>query len=80
LALAKQWQLNLGYGLDLPVLSQLPVGNRGRNQTYMGNVLYKWRPDVTFGLEYRRLLTDFRNQILANERGDHADLSVAYSF
>ena len=76
----KQWQLNLGYGIDAPNASQLPIGNRSRNQMYMGNVLYKWRPNVSFVWEYRRLLTDFRNQLLANERGDHADLSIAYSF
>lgn len=76
----KQWQLNLGYGIDAPNVSQLPVGNRSRNQMYMGNIVYKWRPSMTFAWEYRRLVTDFRNQIFENERGDHADLSVAYSF
>jgi hypothetical protein len=77
---AKQWQLNLGYGIDAPNASQLPVGNRTRNQTYMGNLIYKLTLNVNLALEYRRLLTDYRNQTLANERGDHIDLAVAYLF
>lgn len=62
-----RWQLNLSYGIDAPNTLQLPVGNRFRNQMYMGNIFYKWRLNVNFGWEYRRLLTDFRNQIPANE-------------
>jgi hypothetical protein len=76
----RQWQLNLGYGIDAPNASQLPVGNRSRSQTYMGNIIYKLNLNVSLALEYRRLLTDFRNQILANERGEHIDLAVAYQF
>jgi hypothetical protein len=75
-----QWQLNLDYGLDAPRATDLPVGNRNRNQTYMGNVMYKYSPNVTFALEYRRFLTDFRNQLLADERGDHVNLAIAYTF
>ncbi len=76
----KQWQLNLGYGIDDPKASQLPVGNRNRNQTYMGNIIYKLNLNIGLALEYRRLLTDFRNQPLGNERGDHADLSIFFTF
>ena len=78
--LAKQWQLNLGYGLDAPKASQLPVGNRNRNQTYMGNLIYKMTLNINLALEYRRLLTDYRNQVFANERGDHVDLAILYTF
>jgi hypothetical protein len=46
----------------------------------MGNVMYKYSPNVTFALEYRRFLTDFRNQLLADERGDHVNLAIAYTF
>jgi len=77
---AKQWQVNLGYGIETPSASQLPVGNRWRNQNYMGNVMYKLSPNLTFAWEYRRMLTDFRNQTFANERGDHINLAVAYIF
>ncbi len=77
---AKQWQLNLSYGIDAPNASQLPVGNRSRNQTYTGNLIYKLNLHVNLALEYRRLLSDYRNQLFANERGDHIDLAVAYLF
>ncbi len=76
----KQWQLNLGYGIDSPNASQILVGNRLRNQTYMGNIIYKLNLNIGLALEYRRLLTDFRNQPLGNERGDHADLAIFYTF
>jgi hypothetical protein len=76
----KQWQVNLAYGLEVPNASQLPVGNRWRNQTYMGNLMFKLTPNVTFAWEYRRLLTDYRNQAFANERGDHVNLAVGYIF
>ena len=75
-----QWQFNLDYGLDAPRASELRVGDRNSNQTYMGNIMYKYSPNVTFAVEYRRFLTDFRNQLLADERGDHVNLAIAYSF
>lgn len=76
----RQWQLNLAYGLDDPRVRDLPPGNRSRNQTYIGNVMYKYNPHFTIAWEYRRLLTDYRNQILANERGDNANMAFAYIF
>ncbi len=76
----KQLQLNLGYGLESPNASQLPVGNRTRNQTYMGNIIYKLNLNIGLSFEYRRLLTDYRNQPLGNERGDHVDLGILYTF
>jgi hypothetical protein len=75
-----KWQLNLAYGLDDPTVRDLPIGNRTRNQSYMGNVQYKYSPHFTVAWEYRRILTDFRNQRFANERGDHANLAFAYLF
>lgn len=75
-----KWQLNLVYGLDDPRVRDLPAGSRTRNQTYMGNLMYRPIPHVTFAWEYRRLLTDFRNQPAANERGDHANMAVGYIF
>jgi hypothetical protein len=75
-----KWQVNLAYGIDQPEASELPVGNRDRNQTYMGNLMYKLTSSVTFAWEFRRFLTDFRNQIFADERGDQANLAVMYSF
>jgi hypothetical protein len=75
-----KWQLNLAYGIDQPKASELPVGSRDRNQTYMANLMYKLNSSVTFAWEYRRFLTDFRNQLAANNRGDQANLAVAYGF
>ena len=46
----------------------------------MGNLMYKWSPAVTFAWEWRRFLTDFRNQRLANNKGDQANMAVAYTF
>jgi hypothetical protein len=74
-----RWQLNLAYGLESPEVSNLRTGDRSKNQTYMSNVMYKLSPNVTFAREYRRFLTNFKNQALANEEGDHANVAVAYS-
>ncbi len=79
-SLARRWQTNLAYGIDAPVASDLPIGNRNRNQTYMGNVMFKMSPALTWALEYRRILTDFHNQVAGNERGNHLNFSVAYTF
>jgi hypothetical protein len=46
----------------------------------MGNLMYNLTSNVTFAWEYRRLLTDFRNQPFANERGDHVNLAIVYMF
>jgi hypothetical protein len=75
-----KWQLNLAYGIDAPNVSQLRVGDRSRNQNYMGNVMYKFSPAVTFAWEWRRILSDYRNQIAANERGDHINMAISYAF
>jgi hypothetical protein len=78
--LTERWQLNVGYGLEVPNATQLPVGNRDRNQTYMGNVIYQMTPNILFALEYHRLLTDYLNQPFGNERGDNVNLAVGYIF
>jgi len=75
-----KWQVNLVYGLDDPNARNLPIGSRTRNQSYMGNLIYKYTTHAIVAWEYRRILTDFRNQIAANERGDTANLAVAYIF
>jgi hypothetical protein len=46
----------------------------------MGNVIFKLTPGFNTALEYRRLLTDYRNQPYANERGDHINLAIGYIF
>ncbi len=76
----KKWQTNLAYGIDQPDDSELPVGNRSRNQQYMANVIDRMTKNIALSLEYRRILTDYRNQLTANERGDHVDLGLAFIF
>lgn len=76
----KQWQTNFAYGIDQPDDLQIPAGNRSRNQQYMANVIDRLTRNVNLSVEYRRILTDYRNQLTANERGDHIDLGIAYIF
>ncbi len=76
----KQWQMNLAYGVDQPDDAQILVGARSRNQQYMANVIDRITRNISASFEYRRILTDFRNQLPGNERGDHLDLGVAYIF
>jgi len=78
--LARKWQLNLAYGIDSPNVRDILIGSRTRNQSYMGNVMYKFTPSFTIAWEYRRMLSDFRNQVFGNERGDTANLAFAYMF
>jgi len=75
-----KWQVNLVYGIDLANPSQLRTGDRSKNQSYMGNLVFKFSPSVTFAWEWRRILTDFRNQRSADEQGDIANMGVAYTF
>ena len=76
----KKWQMNLAYGIDQPDDKQILVGSRSRNQQYMANVIERLTRNISASLEYRRILTDYRNQLPSNERGDHIDLGVAYIF
>jgi hypothetical protein len=75
-----KWQVNLVYGIELANPSQLRTGDRSKNQSYMGNLVFKLSPSVTFAWEWRRILTDFRNQRSANEKGDIGNMGVAYTF
>ncbi len=75
-----KWQVNTVYGIDIPKAQDVPVGSRTRNQNIMGNLMYKYNAHATIAWEYRRILTDFRNQPLSNERGDTFNLALAYAF
>ena len=75
-----RWQVNLVYGIDLANPSQLRTGDRSKNQSYMGNLIFKLAPSVIFAWEYRRILTNFLNQRSANEQGDVSNMAVAYTF
>ena len=76
----KRWQNNVAYGLDALNAYQLPVGNRDKTQTYMGNLIYKWSPSVTLAWEWKRFLTNYRNQHAFDEKGDHVNMAVAFTF
>jgi hypothetical protein len=73
------WSFNLAYGIELNKPSQLVTGNRFKNQSYVGNVLYKFSPSVTFAFEWRRILTNYQNQPSQNARGDTANIAALYT-
>jgi hypothetical protein len=75
-----KWQANLSYGIDAERNRNLRVGDRNKNQTYVGNIIYKFTPNVNFAWEWRRFLTNWKDQRAANEIGDHFNLAVAYIF
>ena len=68
------------YGIDDPTASNLPLGARARNQSYMGNLIWKTTPHVNIAWEFRRMLTNFRDQPSATLHADTEDLAVAYIF
>jgi hypothetical protein len=76
----KQWQTNIAYGIDQPDDAEIAVGARSRNQQYMANVIDRLTRNISLSLEYRRIVTDYRNQLAADERGNHVDLGLAYIF
>lgn len=78
--LNKQWQLNGGYGIDNPSASDIAVGMRNRNENLFANFIYKLNSNIELSLEYRRLLTYFRNQPLSTGRANQFTLSAAYLF
>lgn len=75
-----KWQANLAYGIDAERNRNLRVGDRNKNQTYLGNIIYKYTPSVNFAWEWRRFLTNWKEQRFANEIGDQLNLAVAYIF
>ena len=78
--LAKNWQSNTAYGIDSPDLRNLITGSRAKNQTYMSNIMYFLSPHVTFSLEWRRFLTNYRYQALLNNIGNQYNFAVAFTF
>ena len=78
--LNKQWQFNAGYGIDNPSAHDLPAGSRNRNENVFTNFIYRLNPNISLSLEYRRLLTYFRNQPFAAASANQATLSAAYLF
>jgi hypothetical protein len=78
--LNKAWEVNAGYGIDQPSARDLPVGSRYRNENVFANFIYSMTSNVQWSLEYRRLLTYYRNQAFYTGRADQFTLSAAYLF
>jgi hypothetical protein len=78
--LNKKWQVNVDYGLEQDQGSNLITGSRSKNQTYMTNLMYKASPHITFAWEWRRILTDYRNQQAMNAIIQVANMGIAFSF
>jgi hypothetical protein len=59
------WEVGGGWGMDDPDDSDLPITGRARNMTYEGHL--HWRPGggLLFGLEFRRLETEYAAGTLA---------------
>ncbi len=78
--LNKSWQLNGGYGIDNPSAHDLPTGARNRNENVFTNFIYKLNTNINFSLEYRRLLTYFKDQAPLTGRANQVTASAAYLF
>lgn len=76
----KNFSMNAGYGIEDNRDQDLVAGARQRNRSYMVNGQYKFSPNLTFALEYRRVLTDWFLEPLSNERLNWAGMSFMYSF
>lgn len=76
----KNFSMNFGYGIEDNRDQDLIVGIRKRNQTYMVNGQYKFSPNFTFALEYRRLLTDWFREPQSDRKLNWANIGFLYSF
>ena len=78
--LSPRWQTNAAYGIEAMDASNLRTGDRSKNQTYMVNLMRKLNQRITLSWEWRRILTDYRNQQAANAIIDLANMGIAYTF
>lgn len=76
----KNFSMNAGFGIEDNRDHDLVAGARQRNRTYMVNSQYKFSPNFTLALEYRRVLTDWFMEPSSNQRLNWAGLSFMYSF
>jgi hypothetical protein len=75
-----KWQMNLAYGLESVDGANLRTGDRDKNQTYMTNLMYKLSTQITLAWEWRRFLSNYRNQQSLNAIGDTANMAISYAF
>lgn len=78
--LNKHWELNGGFGIDQPSAYDLPVGSRYRNENVFANFIYSLTSNVQWSLEYRRLLTYYKDEAFDTGRANQFTLSAAYQF
>jgi hypothetical protein len=76
----KRWQVNLGYGIEDVRDRDLRPGDRNKNQTYMGNLMYRYNSHLVFAWELRRFLTNWKPQPIQNAAGFHGNLAIAWFF
>ena len=76
----KNFSANVGYGFEDNRDKDLIAGIRKRNQTYMVNGQYKFSPNFTLALEYRRVLTDWFREARSDQKLNWANLGFLYSF
>jgi hypothetical protein len=76
----KKLSLNFGYGIEENSTEDLTVGMRKRNQTFMGNTLYKFMPNFAFAVEYRQVRTDWFKQPSARHSLNWVNTALLFSF
>jgi hypothetical protein len=76
----KNFSANIGYGIEDNRDRDLLVGLRSRNQSFMANGQYRLTPNMTFALEYRRIMTDYFQQPAADNKLNWVNLSILYTF
>jgi hypothetical protein len=76
----KRWQINLVYGIDADRSHHLRAGDRNKNQTYMGNLMYHYNSHLVFAWELRRFLTDWKPLPFQNAAGFYGNLGIAWAF
>lgn len=80
--LQDRWTLYASVGIDDPrdqdLLSVSRFNFRTRNLAFAFNTIYKFTPQLSFGAEFRRFMTDY---LVTGERtSQHVNLAATYSF
>lgn len=71
-------KFNIGYSMDNPKDSDLNVGDRSDNSSYLVNAFYSFIPEFILGLEYMRLETGYKGE--ADEATDWLQTSLIFKF
>jgi len=71
-------KLNLGYSFDDPQDSDLNIGDRSKNSSFLVNGFYSFSPNFILGFEYMRLETGYYGE--KDEAADWLQSSLIYKF